>query len=154
MKHPIHIYGLTHPKTGVVWYVGASGHPSLRIRQHRARGTKKVRAWIRNNGTPTKTILETVTLKNWRERERHWIATCRNLNPDLLNVSKGGVGHAGGSDIEPFTLYLPLEMLAKLRGRSAETDAPVSAIIRRSIQSTIDDWDAEERREAIARGKR
>ena len=57
-------------------------------------------------------------------------------------------------ETEPFTLYLPLEMIQSLRRRSAETDAPVSAIIRRSIQSTIDDWDAEERREAIARGKR
>ena len=40
-------------------------------------------------------------------------------------------------ETEPFTLYLPKEMIAELRARSAKTDAPVSAIIRRAINELL-----------------
>jgi hypothetical protein len=47
---------------------------------------------------------------------------------------------------EAFTFYMPKTMIAELRAWSAESDAPVSAIIRRLIKNALETHKAEIKR--------
>jgi hypothetical protein len=142
VNRPIHIYGLTHPDTGVVWYVGASGHPSLRVRAHRAKGAaKNVRTWIASlDFPPTKIILETVTLKNWRERERHWIITSLATNPKLLNIHEGGEGPIGydRASLKRTNIYLTDRQMTELRKEAKKLGVPLAELIRRIFDTHIE----------------
>ena len=79
----IEIYGLTHPITEEVKYVGKSADIHKRYSQHIYSANKDTASthlhkWIKgllNQGLkPGIIVLEEVDEDNWRERERYWIA--------------------------------------------------------------------------------
>jgi hypothetical protein len=100
------IYSIFSNKDNVkkVWYVGRSGYPELRFKQH-AEGVKtndKIR-WLFSKAnaegvTLYLDILERVPLwdkwqdDSWKPRESHWISHYRKLGHPLLNhpSSNGG----------------------------------------------------------------
>lgn len=142
MNAVIQVYGLMHPETGVVWYVGVSGHSSLRARNHQNKGAaKRVREWVASlKRKPIKTVLDIVEMSRWREQERHWIAKCRKKNPALLNVAEGG---NGGDPIpvhqkkKTISIYLNPEQLAQLKLWNQDTGASVAELIRRAIDAAL-----------------
>ena len=147
MTRIVKIYGLAHPDTGVVWYVGASGHPSLRVRAHRKRGAKKVRAWIASlPSPPTTVILENATFENWGERERYWIAEHRAKNSGLLNTSDGG-GTLSLVRNTRTNIYLTEHQLAAIRAEAARLGVPTAELIRRICDAFIEKVETRNRKE-------
>jgi len=96
---PVTIYGLRCPDSGIIRYVGKAVDVSFRFYQHthwnKNEDTKKAR-WIKKLATQGKTpevvVLETTTNKEWKKRERWWIAHFRALGIDLTNTTDGGDG--------------------------------------------------------------
>jgi predicted GIY-YIG superfamily endonuclease len=104
-----YIYGLVCPKTKLVMYIGKSNNPKRRLKDHmidfRTRfGEFRKVTWLldlhRNKLKPELLILETLDMDDydWKEREKHWIATYRVINPDLLNYKDGGNGLSVAND--------------------------------------------------------
>lgn len=96
MSETVTIYGLCHPETGELRYVGKANNLESRIRCHRweARSsslhTRKVN-WLRSLSTdPVVTVLEECTKDNWAEAERRWIAVFRTQGARLTNFADGG----------------------------------------------------------------
>ena len=98
----IAIYGLTHPRTGTVRYVGKStqnvGH-RLANHEYKARSCRTrtpVGFWIRGligrGLRPKLIVLEVVRRGSWQKAERRWIAKFRAEGHRLLNVNAGGNG--------------------------------------------------------------
>ena len=87
------IYGLTHPCTGEVWYVGKSKHLATRRRYS---CTLRVGKWVRalkaKGLRPTRVELETGVGSDWGDRERYWIRSLRATGSPLLNICAGGNG--------------------------------------------------------------
>jgi len=142
----VKIYGLAHPSTGLIWYVGASGHPTRRVRQHCSKGaSKRVRTWIASlDAEPVKTILEAADIANWQERERYWIEAQKKQNPELLNVSDGGYGQAKDG-MKRTAVFLTDEQLADLQAVYKATGAKPSESIRRAIDRYLENMKPEVR---------
>jgi hypothetical protein len=142
VNRAIQIYGLVHPTTDVVWYVGASGHPSLRVKAHRAKSAAKgVRTWVASlSSPPTKVILETVTLKNWRKRERYWVATSRDKNPNLLNGNVGGGGGTNRIEVNDsiLTLRVPKSLIEAIDQAAKKAERERSDWIRRTLKKATE----------------
>jgi hypothetical protein len=96
------IYGLAHPVTGELRYVGKSVHPHIRLGQHIA-STKKAKnqhiwvvRWIAKlqaGGLQPEMIpIEVGSEDFWREAEPFWIEYFKSLGCELLNLAPGGVG--------------------------------------------------------------
>jgi GIY-YIG catalytic domain len=97
------IYGLYDPEdtTQEIRYVGYTHFsPEQRIIEHVA-GAKKAatthkQKWIRKllrKGTrPAYKILEVTTAKDWKQRERYWIAALQEHGQRLTNSTEGGDG--------------------------------------------------------------
>lgn len=93
-----YIYGLVHPDTHEIKYIGRSKTPEKRYKFHCAIGKNAYEAcypktiWIdglRDQGKkPYLVIIEECTTDNWKEREVFWIWTYRYLGMGLWN------GHA------------------------------------------------------------
>lgn len=102
MTTPCYIYGLAHPKSGKIRYVGKSANPHERRLAHihysRHAHTAKDN-WIlklmRNGLLPDVVILERCSEDNWQIYERMHIA----MRKDLLNHTPGGDGIRKGSKL-------------------------------------------------------
>lgn len=94
----IAIYGLAHPRTHQVRYVGKSKNVRRRYSEHLSvtrKGDKSFHLyhWLRKlqrqGLKPELVILETVMKEEWTEKERYWIAHYGLEN--LCNMNEGGV---------------------------------------------------------------
>jgi NUMOD3 motif len=96
------IYGLYDPseenETPYVRYVGYTGfsierriieHISDAVRGHQNYRCNWIRSLLSRDVRPAAICLEEITIDNWQERERHWIAL---LRPQLTNTTDGGEG--------------------------------------------------------------
>lgn len=99
---PTNIYWLFDIRTGVPFYCGKTVHSvTERLSDHRYTAAKfpnrpVSRALLDCGDNVGVELKEIVSIGvDWVERERHWIAELRILNPDCVNVSNGGDGPAG-----------------------------------------------------------
>lgn len=96
-----YIYGLLDPRDQLVHYVGKSDRPRQRLTEHLkdAASNPYKAEWLEDlsvsGGRPRIVILETVSLADWEQAERRWIATGRDLEWPLTNIQAGG--RVGGS---------------------------------------------------------
>lgn len=88
----IYIYGLCDPDSHTVMYVGKTSSPDTRLKFHLREASNNSSAkdkWIQSlllvEKNPVFTIIEECTEDNEIEREKHWIARHRTLNPSLTN---------------------------------------------------------------------
>lgn len=126
------IYALADPRSGSVRYIGVTVDKATRMYGHVSSvlsgNSQTPRAkWIRElidlGLRPVMTIIESVYGKEWRSREKFWIAHYRKLG-DILNVSAGGDG--GGNLIhgrkfsEETRARMTISRLRKYRNYSDE----------------------------------
>lgn len=125
---PYIIYGLAHPTTGRIRYVGKSKHAvGVRLRSG-YRHSPKVQHWLdqlRAHGLkPKALVLEHGSTEDWKGRERAWIRTLRYDGHRLLNTCAGGNGghlHAGlPAHLEPLLGRIPDTHIAEKAGLSRE----------------------------------
>ena len=91
------IYGLKDPRDGLIYYVGKSNHPKMRLEQHLIESINDSKMlWIgdllSNGYEPELVILEEVSRQYWREAERQWISKGRKDGWPLVNLTNGGDG--------------------------------------------------------------
>jgi hypothetical protein len=87
------IYGLHHPETGELRYVGKANHVQKRLKSHlrdaRRRNTP-LYCWMRTLSAPPRIeVLEEVEDADWKEAERRLVALHRSSGR-LLNLADGG----------------------------------------------------------------
>lgn len=87
------IYGLLHPETGELRYIGKANDPGKRLASHmrdsRRRNTP-LYCWIRSlAASPVMLVLESDCL-DWPAAERSWIARAKVAGIRLLNLAEGG----------------------------------------------------------------
>lgn len=99
---PTMIYWLFDARTNTPFYCGKTVMvPEKRLRDHRTAAVKRphgrVSAYVIECGKAIRMqTIEIVSVEqNWRDRERHWIAVLRRINPNCTNVSDGGDGSPG-----------------------------------------------------------
>lgn len=99
---PTKIYWLVDTRTGVPFYCGKTIHGTDdRFSDHRYTATKFPkrpisRALLDCGENVRIDLMEVVPIDaDWVQRECHWIATLRLINPQCVNVSAGGSGVAG-----------------------------------------------------------
>lgn len=147
------IYGLADPRTSAVRYVGKANNPYERRRRHmntdEANGGKnKWLADLKAAGiAPRVVILEAVERTEWQEKERHWIAACREKHPGLLNISSGGNGlHEHRADViahmktmrakQVITPEARAKMAAAKRGKS-HPGRPMTPELRAKLSAAL-----------------
>lgn len=120
---PYVIYGLAHPKTHIVRYVGKSKNVKIRIRMGYRRHSK-IGIWLsdlnKQKLQPILVVLESNEKDCWKSRERYWIQKLRKSGLRLLNVSPGGNGSHRYNSL-PLTCYrmlgkIPDTQIAKIAG--------------------------------------
>lgn len=93
----VEIYGLCHPVTGELRYIGKANNAAKRLGGHlrdsRRRDTPVYR-WIRklstNGISPKVIIMMTVSESQWKVAEMYAIQRAREVGARLLNVAEGG----------------------------------------------------------------
>lgn len=104
MNNPIYIYGLYHPQTNELRYVGKTNNLKLRLQSHidYARSKRKQRAvsdWInsiiKHGLKPIINTIEETTVGDWIEREAFWIKEYKSIGARLLNLTDGGESNTG-----------------------------------------------------------
>lgn len=93
------IYGLCHPQTGELRYIGKANKPRARLSSHMRDAAKDAntpcRRWVKKlmtaGLTPEMVVLEE-GCADWDRAERRWIAKARGSSFRLLNISPGGAG--------------------------------------------------------------
>ena len=102
MNQIIYIYGICHPKTSELRYVGKTNNLSRRITGHKHSAVTKhshcyVSVWLNSlyakNLIPEYFILEQCTEQDWEEAERFWIAYFKSIGANLANHTEGGEAH-------------------------------------------------------------
>lgn len=89
------IYGLCHPITGELRYIGKANKPAARLKSHGKDADRQrtpVHCWITKLfglGGPEMVILEE-GCEDWVSAERRWIAKARAAGFRLLNLADGG----------------------------------------------------------------
>lgn len=87
------IYGLLHPETGELRYIGKADNPEKRLATHMRDARRRktpVYCWIRSIGQrPDMVVLES-DCENWADSERRWIARAKAAGVRLLNLAEGG----------------------------------------------------------------
>jgi hypothetical protein len=115
-----YIYGLICPKTARVMYVGQSVDPKLRFSQHlHSDGNTDKDLWVQELKNeqlhPVFVIIEECAKENLGIRERFWIESMKNANPDLKN-STYAKDYQNKSDCVAPRLYIDLpRLLNRLR---------------------------------------
>jgi hypothetical protein len=151
----VSIYGLVDPFDGRVRYVGKTeSRLHRRLQGHLQHARKRARIscseWVLNllaqGLRPEITLIETVEIETWVEREQYWIAEYRRRYPDLLNRSPGGRG--GGS------AHMTESVIQRLRAAGKEQwEATDPERRRRHAQSSRERWTPEFRESQRTRGK-
>ena len=98
MENLTYIYALKDPNTNNVRHIGKSNNPLRRLNLYHIPQTKLKRTykecWISSllnmNKKPILEILEEVNLKNWCEKEKHYIKYYNKLGNKLVNGTTGG----------------------------------------------------------------
>lgn len=92
----VEIYGLFHPETDELRYIGKANNADERLKTHLLDSKKFVRPihrWVskllRSGKRPVVRVLETVPTELWEETERRLIAEYRTKTR-LLNLADGG----------------------------------------------------------------
>src|SRR3990167_3153287 len=93
----IYIYGLYEPDGHILKYVGRTDDPHERYKTHtRSFRRTKVSSWIKSRidsgRYPRMVILEETNSNQCRDAEIWWIAFCKNMGVELLNMTSGGDG--------------------------------------------------------------
>lgn len=123
------IYGLCHPLSGELRYVGKTVY-SLKKRLHQhmresERSNTHKSCWIRSLGTaPDAFVIEEVEGDGIAE-EIHWISVMRSLGCDLVNHTQGGEGRTG--DKHSREVREKIASAHRGKKRSAEQRARMSA---------------------------
>lgn len=96
------VYVLTHPKTKVVRYVGATSQSMAKRRALHvtlsAKGTSKCAKWVRSllaKGLKPDIRQVASLSEEWERVERAYIAMFRSMGKPLLNMADGGAGVGG-----------------------------------------------------------
>jgi hypothetical protein len=121
MTRRLAVYVLSDPRDGVPRYVGVTGRPADRLRDHhrsagllaadrpsrgrsRGRRPQAVTRWaaglLQEGVAPVMTTMEEVRSGDERAAEKKWIAALRTDGADLLNASPGGEVHRRAMDDE------------------------------------------------------
>lgn len=105
MNDTTFIYGLFDPRDCRLRYIGKSDNPQKRLKNHiksvkqRQYKNRYVYHWIQrllDEGLePSVEILEEVSINNWKESERAWIAECKKFGLQITNLTDGGDGTQG-----------------------------------------------------------
>ena len=143
----VYIYGLTHPKTGELHYVGKSILPGWRLIQHlQYPHSKVIGQWIeslRQEGLePEMRILETVEDgADWRARELHWIKQVQSETKLLLNSQRDvalafrGYSYSQGASL--VTVRLSPEVYAQFKLACVKLGRSMSDVLRSAIRHAI-----------------
>lgn len=87
------IYGLLHPETGELRYIGKADDPGKRLATHMRDARRRktpLYCWIRSlAAAPVMLVLESDCL-DWPSAERSWIARAKVAGIRLLNLAEGG----------------------------------------------------------------
>lgn len=91
----VSIYGLAHPLTGEIRYVGLARDPKSRLRQHRCHPhTLHLKNWVRSiqrdDLEPRMLIFEVCDESICGDREKLWIQKFIKLGDRLVNITNGG----------------------------------------------------------------
>ena len=109
------IYGLVHPRTGVVRYVGKCVTPLARrltnheYRARSGRAKHPLGDWIRSlqhRGLRPQMLLLEDNVADWQAAERRWIKSLRDEGRRLLNRHPGGNGAHTRAPLDPKLLPL------------------------------------------------
>ncbi len=104
------IYGLAHPRTGIIRYVGKSvidlrARLSNHVYKARSgRTTTPIGVWIRHllrNGLRPSILLLENASGRWQDAERAWVSRLRSQGRRLLNVYPGGNGAHTRGQLHP-----------------------------------------------------
>lgn len=140
----IEIYGLTHPITREVKYVGKSVCIHMRYHQHLWMANKSARPthlykWIKellDQGLkPGIIVLEEVNEDNWRERERHWIAHYGFEN--LCNMDPAKV-HRKLLPTTTITIRIPRRLDRSLKRAGKRLGIYHTALIRQCLIALVE----------------
>lgn len=92
------IYTLSCPESNEVKYVGKSNNPRKRFNEHLRMCDRNIdkNNWIYNlkcnDKIPILIIVEKVLISEWKDKEKFYISTYRNMGLHLFNTSIGGEG--------------------------------------------------------------
>jgi hypothetical protein len=97
--NPVYIYSLVDPRDKRVRYIGKTVNITKRYENHlhQMQGFNPHKEnWIKKlttiNLKPELQIIEICNEKNWKDREKYWIAYYREKHNDLTNILDGGEG--------------------------------------------------------------
>ena len=130
-----YIYGLAHPRTKIIRYVGKTILPLERrlighICSARRRPKKgRLHTWILDlaSSGSRPVIVKLATVRLWRSAERRWILRLRNEGRSLLNCHAGGNGGQLGR-------RLPIRILRLLGKISDQRVAEKVGLTREAIR--------------------
>ena len=91
-EHVTYIYGLYHPETGELRYIGKANDVSKRLESHLREMSSRNRplhCWMRTLGGPPRILVLEEVSGDWKDAERRLIAEYREKSR-LLNVADGG----------------------------------------------------------------
>jgi hypothetical protein len=91
------IYGLVHPETDQIFYVGKSDTPKRRLQLHLTESKSRryhrhcvIDDMLKAGQKPSMTILEEVPVDEWETYEKKHIAACKAAGLILVNRTNGG----------------------------------------------------------------
>lgn len=136
MNNTIFIYGLYHPDSNELRYIGKTYDIKRRLQSHidYARSKRKQRPvsdWVNSLMSkglkPVIQVIEIVTVQTWVEKEMYWIKKYRKLGIRLLNLTDGGESNTG---------YVYSEELKNVR-RKARIGYNTPLSVRKAIAKTL-----------------
>lgn len=92
------IYGLIDPRNQQLRYIGKVDNPKKRLHCHingRFKTDSYKNHWLKNlchDSKPELIILEKISILEWEDAEKWWIAYCKFLGVSLTNGTDGGDG--------------------------------------------------------------
>lgn len=149
----VYIYGLAHPDTGVIHYVGKSEDLKARMYQHfRTKNKKDAKSkWIAElvaqGKKPQMIVIEECTPDTWQDAERRWIAHYRAVNTAMVNGSKGGYGNKQNRFPERLpVIKITREIRARLnQALEANPCVTEAEIVRRAVGKFLDKMEKSKR---------
>lgn len=148
-NHPMRalIYGLCHPVTGELRYVGKTVSSLMKRVQQHMRESERTNThkscWIRSIGAPDAFVIEEVSGDGLSE-EVYWIEVMRALGCDLVNHTRGGEGRTGDKHSPEVRAKIAAahtgkRRSAEQRARMSEANKgrPVSELTRQKMRDAL-----------------